>query len=426
MSSISFENLKLNRQLLNAVADAGFTIPTEIQLKAIPPMLAGQNIIGIAQTGTGKTASYVLPLLRILNYAQGSEPRAIVVAPTRELVIQITSVFNQLGKYTDIRILSVYGGKGFSDQKKKLNEGCDVVVGTPAQLMELYLTNFLILKKVKHFVLDEAERLMDGGFTGQLHKLLEVLPRKRQNLLFSATFSERVQKISDDFMEFPVVINIVPEIKTVATVAQTVYKIPNFKTKVKFLKSLLRQKEVFNKVMVFCKSKKIANAVYESIKEEFEENGISVLHGDKAQQTRTNALNNFRENKIRLLIATDVAARGIDVPVVSHVINFDVPFVYEDYIHRTGRTGRAFHTGICITFCTHTDEWHIKKIQKLIGFKIPVEELPSKIVIEETPYEEAQEQAMEIDRQKRKDNPDFLGAFHEKKFNRTRDGHRKK
>ena len=188
----SFLDMKLNKQLLNAIAEAGFTTPTQIQLKAIPQILAGQHIVGIAQTGTGKTAAYVLPLLRILNFAKGNEPRAIVVAPTRELVLQITSVFNQLGKYTDLRVLSVFGGKGFTDQKKKLNDGCDVVVATPAQLMELYLTNFLVLKKVKHFVLDEAERLMDGGFTGQLHKILEVLPRKRQNLLFSATFSQRV------------------------------------------------------------------------------------------------------------------------------------------------------------------------------------------------------------------------------------------
>ncbi len=422
----SFSELRLNKQLLTAVADAGFVTPTEIQSKAIPIILGGQHIIGIAQTGTGKTAAYVLPLLRILNYAQENEPRLVVVAPTRELVLQITSVFNQLGKNTDVRIVAVYGGKGFTDQKKKLSDGCDVVVGTPAQLMELYLSNFLILKKVKHFVLDEAERLMDFGFTPQLHKLLEVLPRKRQNILFSATFSDRVKKIADDFMEFPIVINIVPEIKTVATVEQELYKTPNFGTKINFLRHLLNQKEVFKKVIVFCKSKKIANAVFENLKFEFEESGVNILHGDKAQQTRTNTLNTFRESAITILITTDVTARGIDVSAVSHVINFDVPIVYEDYVHRTGRTARAFNTGTCITFCTPADEWHIKKIQKLIGLKIPVKELPAEIAIEKTTFAEQQEQAMEIDRQKRKDNPDFKGAFHEKKFNRNKDGHRKK
>jgi ATP-dependent RNA helicase RhlE len=422
----SFENLKLNKQLLNAVADIGFSTPTEIQTLAIPQILAGQHIIGIAQTGTGKTAAYVLPLLRILNYEQGTEPRALIVAPTRELVLQITQVFNALGKYTGIRVLSVFGGKGFSDQKKKLSEGCDIVVGTPAQILELYLTNFLILKKIKHFVLDEAERLMDFGFTPQLHKLLEVLPRKRQNILFSATFSERVKRTADDFMEFPVVINIVPEIKTVATVEQVLYKIPNFGTKSNFLQYLLSKQDVFKKTIVFCKSKKTANAVFENLKFLFEESGINILHGDKAQQTRTNTLNAFREGRINILITTDVTARGIDVSEVTHVINFDVPFVYEDYVHRTGRTGRAFNTGTCITFCTPAEEWHIKKIQKLIGFKIPVQKLPEEIAVAKISFNEHQEQAMEIDRQKRKDNPDFKGAFHEKKFNKDKDGHRKK
>ena len=414
-TSIGFDSLKLNRQLLNAIGELGYETPTEIQQKVIPPALSGQNIIGIAQTGTGKTAAFILPLLRTLNYAQGNEPRALILAPTRELVIQIGAVANQMGKYVDLRIVTVYGGKGFSDQKKKLEAGCDIVVATPAQAMELYLSGHLILKKIKHFVMDEAERLMDFGFTGQIYSLLEVLPRKRQNMLFSATFSERVKKISDDFMEFPVFIDVVPQVKTAAKIEQYLYTVNSFQTKLNLLNFLLSDKENFNKVIIFCKSKKNANRIAEVIQMNYGADGINVLHGDKTQQTRLNAINRFREEEIRLLIATDVAARGIDVPGVSHVINFDVPLVYEDYIHRIGRTGRAFASGLSITFVEPQDEWHIKKIQKLAGISIKRLNIPESVELTQPGREETQLRDMEIDRQKRKDNPEFKGAFHERK-----------
>ncbi len=414
-TSIGFDSLKLNRQLLNAIGELGYETPTEIQQKVIPPALSGQNIIGIAQTGTGKTAAFILPLLRTLNYAQGNEPRALILAPTRELAIQIGTVANQMGKYVDLRIVTVYGGKGFSDQKKKLEAGCDIVVATPAQAMELYLSGHLILKKIKHFVMDEAERLMDFGFTGQIYSLLEVLPRKRQNMLFSATFSERVKKISDDFMEFPVFIDVVPQVKTAAKIEQYLYTVNSFQTKLNLLNFLLSDKENFNKVIIFCKSKKNANRIAEVIQMNYGADGINVLHGDKTQQTRLNAINRFREEEIRLLIATDVAARGIDVPGVSHVINFDVPLVYEDYIHRIGRTGRAFASGLSITFVEPQDEWHIKKIQKLAGISIKRLNIPESVEVIQPGREETQLRDMEIDRQKRKDNPEFKGAFHERK-----------
>lgn len=421
-TSIGFDSLKLNRQLLNAIGELGYETPTEIQQKVIPPALSGQNIIGIAQTGTGKTAAFILPLLRTLNYAQGDEPRALILAPTRELAIQIGTVANQMGKYVDLRIVTVYGGKGFSDQKKKLEAGCDIVVATPAQAMELYLSGHLILKKIKHFVMDEAERLMDFGFTGQIYSLLEVLPRKRQNMLFSATFSDRVKKISDDFMEFPVFIDVVPQVKTAAKIEQYLYTVNSFQTKLNLLNFLLSDKENFNKVIIFCKSKKNANRIAEVLQMNFGADGINVLHGDKTQQTRLNAINRFREEEIRLLIATDVAARGIDVPGVSHVINFDVPLVYEDYIHRIGRTGRAFASGLSITFVEPQDEWHIKKIQKLAGISIKRLNIPESVELTQPGREETQLRDMEIDRQKRKDNPEFKGAFHERKNKSGRKG----
>ncbi|MBS1763550.1 MAG: DEAD/DEAH box helicase [Bacteroidetes bacterium] len=420
-----FEHLKLNRQLLNAIVESGFSTPTEIQAQVIPPALAGQNIIGIAQTGTGKTAAYVLPILRILNYPQGEEPRALIIAPTRELTLQITSVIEQLGKYTGLRVLAVYGGKGFSDQKRKLEAGCDIVAGTPAQVLELYYSGHLILKKIKHFVMDEAERLMDMGFTPQLHKILEVLPRKRQNMLFSATFSERVKKISDDFVEFPVEVNIVPRIKTAATIEQFIYEVNSFGTKLSLLSHLFNQEEL-GKVIIFCKSKKTANILAAYIEEHYGTGSFKVLHGDKTQQTRMNAVSAFRNENIRFLIATDVAARGIDIPGVSHVINFDVPVIYEDYIHRIGRTGRAFALGESITLVTPADEWHIRKIEKLAGKKIQRTTLPAEIEIIPLSREEKREQDMEIDRQKRKDDPAFQGAFHKSKAEIRRERGRKK
>jgi ATP-dependent RNA helicase RhlE len=421
-TTTGFDSLKLNRQLLNAIGDLGYETPTEIQQKVIPPALSGQNIIGIAQTGTGKTAAFILPLLRTLNYAQGDEPRALILAPTRELAIQIGSVSIQMGKYVDLRVVTVYGGKGFSDQKKKLEAGCDIVVATPAQAMELYLSGHLVLKKIKHFVMDEAERLMDFGFTGQIYSLLEVLPRKRQNMLFSATFSERVKKISDDFMEFPVFIDVVPQVKTAAKIEQFIYTVNSFQTKLNLLNFLLTDKENFNKVIIFCKSKKNANSVAEMLLMKFEADGINVLHGDKTQQTRVNAINRFRDEQIRILIATDVAARGIDVPGVSHVINFDVPLVYEDYIHRIGRTGRAFASGFSVTFVEPQDEWHIKKIQKLAGISIKRLNIPETVEQIQPGKEETKLREMEIDRQKRKDNPEFKGAFHERKNKSGRKG----
>jgi ATP-dependent RNA helicase RhlE len=258
--------------------------------------------------------------------------------------------------------------------------------------------------------------LMDMGFISQIHSILEIIPRKRQNLLFSATMSGLVKKIAGDFMEFPTVINIEPEKKTASTVSQEVYYVPNFKTKLNLLKYLLQDEKIVSKIILFCKTKKNVTAVHEHLKHTLSEDSIRLIHGNKEQQTRINAMSAFRGGNIRLLITTDVAARGLDIPDVSHVINFDVPLIYEDYIHRIGRTGRALKSGVSITFCNAADEYHLKKIQNLIRQDIPVKKIPSEVFIEKTPYEENQMMARDIDNQKRKENPDYQGAFHEKSF----------
>jgi ATP-dependent RNA helicase RhlE len=410
----SFENFNLNRQLLNAVSEAGFDTPTEIQQKAIPLILGGQEVIGIAQTGTGKTAAYALPLLMKVKFAQGKEPRALILAPTKELTIQISEHVSQLAKYTDLRIFALYGGVGAKQQIEAIDKGVDILIATPGRFMELYLQGDLPTKLIKTLVLDEADRMMDMGFMRQLRKIFEVIPPKRQNLLFSATFSDRIESLSKEFLEFPVKIEVTPQATTSSKVEQVLYNVPNLKTKINFLEFLLADENEFNRVLVFTRTKDVANNVFKYL-ERKELGPVRAIHSNKDQNTRINAVNDFKEGKLRILVSTDVTARGIDVTKVSHVINFDVPTQYEDYVHRIGRTGRAFQEGKAITFATDAELYHIEKIEKLIREKIPVKSIPAGVEIEETPKYEAKDMAREIDQQKRKEDPTFQGAFHERK-----------
>ncbi len=415
MSAItSFEEFNLNRQLLNAVADLGFEKPTEIQQKVIPLISGGQEVIGIAQTGTGKTAAYMLPLLMKVKYAQGTDPRALILAPTKELVIQLAEHAAQLAKYTDIRIIPLYGGVGPKTQIEALRNGVDVVVATPGRFMELYLKDEFPHKQIKTLVLDEADRMMDMGFMPQIRKMLEVLPRKRQNLLFSATFPEKVERLSAEFLEFPVKVEITPQATPAKQVEQVAYLLPNLKTKINFLEYLLRDRESFNRVMIFTRTKEVANNIA-SYLQRINVGEVRVIHSNKGQNSRINAVADFKDGDIRVLVSTDVTARGIDVTKVSHVINFDVPILYEDYVHRIGRTGRAFQEGKAITFVTQAEEYHLEKIEALIREKITLLELPSEVQIEKTSFEESQEMKREMDLQRRRENPNFKGAFHDKK-----------
>lgn len=379
-------------------------------------MLGGQEVIGIAQTGTGKTAAYVLPLLMKIKYAQGNDPRALILVPTKELTIQITEHARQLAKYTDLRILPIYGGVGVKGQVEQIQKGVDILIATPGRFMEIYLKGDLPVKQIKTLVLDEADRMMDMGFMFQVRKIIGVLPRKRQNLLFSATFPAKVEELSAEFLEFPVKIEITPQATTAKQVVQELYHVPNIKTKINFLEHLLKNEEEFNRVMVFARTKATADNIFKYIERKALATA-KVVHSNKEQNTRINSVNEFKEGKLRVLVTTDVTARGIDVTEVSHVINFDVPTQYEDYVHRIGRTGRASQTGKAITFATKAEEYHIQKIEKLIRQQIPLKKLPAEIEIAPTPFEEKQEMAREIDHQKRKESPDFKGAFHEKKRN---------
>jgi len=411
----SFEDFKFNKQILNAIADAGYTQPTPIQQKAINPVLAGQDMMGIAQTGTGKTAAYVLPIIMKLKYAQGKDARALILAPTRELAMQIEENIKAFAKYTDLRTVVIYGGLGPKTQIANLEQGVDIIVATPGRFLDLYLAGHISTKLLQVMVMDEADKMMDMGFIGSIHRILEVVPRKRQNLLFSATMSELVHKIAGDFLKFPVTVEVAPQATPATTVNQTLYYVPNLKTKLNLLQHLLKDQEGFNRLIVFCKTKTVADNIFKFLERRYGEGEVKVIHANKGQNTRINSINSFKEGDVRILVATDVASRGIDVSMVSHVINFDVPIIIEDYVHRIGRTGRAFNSGEAITFCNPAEEYYLKKIEKLIRQKINVSDIPAEVFVEETQYDERQAIAKEIDLQKRKEDPDFKGAFHEKK-----------
>ena len=413
-NSFSFKDFKLNKQLWDAIEMAGYTIPTEIQQKAIPLALEGHDILGIAQTGTGKTAAYLLPLLMKIKFAKGDFPKAIILAPTRELAIQIGENLAQLAINTDIRHLVIYGGIGMQAQIASINNGIDILVATPGRMLDIYLKGELVFKEVKTLILDEADKIMDMGFMPQIRKVLEVIPKKRQNLLFSATFSERVEKLSQEFLEFPLKVEVAPQATTAENVDQLLYLVPNLKTKVNLVELLLQDME-FKRVIIFCRTRLTAENTFKYLERKFRADEIRVIHANKGQNTRINSIDAFKEGKVRVLVATDVAARGIDVELVSHVINFDVPLIYEDYVHRIGRTGRAYNMGTAITFANIAEEYHIKKIEEIIRMEIPKKELPANLKIEETPFVENQEMLMELDHYRRKNEPGFLGAFHEKK-----------
>lgn len=412
---ITFEDFKFNKQLLTAIAEAGYDVPTEIQQKAITPILSGQDVMGIAQTGTGKTAAFVLPLLMNLKYAQGNDPRALILTPTRELAMQIDEHIRMFSTHLDLRTVLLYGGLGPKTQKEQLAKGCDIIVATPGRFLDLYLAGDIVTKSLKVLIMDEADKMMDMGFISKIHRVLEIVPRKRQNLLFSATMSELVRKISGDFLEFPTVIEVTEQATPAKTVTQELYKVPNLKTKINLLQHLFQDDAAFHRVIVFCKTKEVADNVFGFIERKYGEENVRVIHANKGQNTRINSINAFKSGEIRFLVATDVAARGLDVSNVSHVINFEVPIVIEDYVHRIGRTGRAFNHGEAITFANEAELYYVKKIEKLIRQSIPMKELPEGVFVETTPFHERQAIAREIDNQKKKDNPDYQGAFHEKK-----------
>ena len=413
-NSTGFQTLKLNKQLLQAVEQEGYIRPTPVQQKVIPLILSGHDVMGIAQTGTGKTAAFVLPLLMKVKYAQGEAPRILILAPTRELVTQLHQEVEKLSKFTDLRAIAIYGGTGPKSQLEAIEQGLDILLATPGRFLDLYSRGAIQVKALKTLVLDEADKMMDMGFMPQIRRILEVIPVKRQNLLFSATMPETVIRLSEEFLEFPVKVEISPAATTAETVTQYAYELPNFKTKVRLLCYLLKDSKVFSKVIVFVRTKKVADNLYKYLLRSTE-GEIRVIHSNKGQNTRINSLNAFKDDEVRVLVSTDVAARGIDVTMVSHVINFEVPVVYEDYVHRIGRTGRAEKTGVAVTFFHAGETYHLKRIEKLINQQLQRRPIPQGVKIEQTSFAEQQSIDRAIDRQRQLEDPGYQGAFHSKR-----------
>lgn len=410
----TFEQLKVAKSILKSLDDIGFSEPTPIQEKAIPKINSGVNLVGIAQTGTGKTAAYLLPLLTQLKKPEGTDPRVIILVPTRELSIQVGEDIAELTTYSDLRHAAVFGGIGWTKHAALIEPGIDILVATPGRLWDLYQEGVLRLKKVKHLVIDEADRMLDMGFMPQLSQLQEIIPAKRQNLLFSATFSTGIEKLVEEFLDFYERLEVAPSATTVIQVTQKAYKVPNYRTKLNLIKYLLEDEKKFTRVVIFVKTKEHAEGVFKVIQRKAE-GEKRILHSNKAQNSRINAIQAFKKGEVRILITTDVSARGMDVSKVSHVINFDLPRDYDDYVHRIGRTARAGNKGDAITLIDSADEWHWGNIQKLIRKNIELLPLPAEVEVLETEFKENQDQLREIDRQRKIDDPTFRGAFHQKK-----------
>ncbi|QZE13372.1 DEAD/DEAH box helicase [Halosquirtibacter laminarini] len=410
----SFQELGVSKSILKTLGEIGFEEPTPIQEKAIPAIKSGKDVLGIAQTGTGKTAAYLMPIFGKLVKAEGVDPRVVILVPTRELSMQVGEDIEELLTYSNLRYASVYGGVGWTKHAELIEPGIDILVATPGRLWDLYRAGAVSFKKVKTLVIDEADRMLDMGFMPQIRNFLEVLPVKRQNLLFSATFPTKVEEMSYEFLDFPTRIEVAPSATPAEKVSQYYYPVQNYRSKLNLISNLLKDEDTFKRVIVFCGTKGVAEGVYKVIKRK-SEGEVRVLHSNKGQSTRINAINAFKEGEVRILISTDVSARGIDVSEVSHVINFEMPNEYEDYVHRIGRTARANMHGVAISFIGEDELFHKENIEELM--RVTIEELPIPEDVEIIPLSKKEKlaQLREIDLQKKKSDPNFKGAFHEKK-----------
>jgi ATP-dependent RNA helicase RhlE len=377
---MTFAELNINTPLLNALKDLGHTEPTAIQEKAYATIMSGKDVLGIAQTGTGKTFAYLLPCLRQWKFAKDRTPQILILVPTRELVIQVVSEVEKLTKYMNLIVVGVYGGVSMRPQLDLVHKGVDVIVATPGRLLDLALNGSLKTKTIKKLVIDEVDEMLNLGFQHQLIHILDKLPEKRQNLLFSATITEEVELLIEKYFNRPEKIEAAPTGTPLESIIQKGYNVPNFNTKVNLLAHLLTHDKEMTKVLVFAVTKQLADTLFEKMSKIFPER-IGVIHSNKEQNFRFNAVKQFKEGTYHALIATDIVARGIDVYEVTHVINFDVPDEPENYMHRIGRTGRYDKKGIAITFVKEKEEEYKSKIEELMNYKIPMEPLPEGLEI---------------------------------------------
>ena len=369
---MSFKDLGLSEPLLKAISKKGYTTPSPIQEKAIPPVMEGRDVLASAQTGTGKTAGFTLPLLHYLseNPKEKFRPiRALILTPTRELAAQVHESVREYSEFLDIRSTVIFGGVNQKPQAAAIRRGVDILVATPGRLLDLHNQNLLSLKRVEVFILDEADRMLDMGFLRDIEKVMSVMPSKRQNLMFSATFSKDIRKLANGILNNPVQVEATPENTTVEAISQKVYRVAKGKKPDLLIKLISEGK--WKQVLVFNRTKHGANKLTKKLIS----SGISAaaIHGNKSQGARTKALAGFKNGSVRVMVATDIAARGLDIPLLPHVVNFELPNISEDYVHRIGRTGRAGANGKAISLVSADETTFLRDIEKLIGEKIEVE-----------------------------------------------------
>ena len=369
---MSFKDLGLSEPLLRAISKKGYSTPSPIQEKAIPPVLEGRDVLASAQTGTGKTAGFTLPLLHYLseNPKEKFRPiRALILTPTRELAAQVHQSVQDYSEFLDIRSTVIFGGVNQKPQAATIRRGVDILVATPGRLLDLHNQNLLSLKRVEVFILDEADRMLDMGFLRDIERVMNVMPAKRQNLMFSATFSKDIKKLANGILNNPVTVEATPENTTVEAISQKVYRVAKGKKQDLLIK--LISEGQWKQVLVFNRTKHGANKLTKKLISA----GISAaaIHGNKSQGARTKALAGFKSGKVKVMVATDIAARGLDIPLLPHVVNFELPNISEDYVHRIGRTGRAGADGKAISLVSADETTYLRDIEKLIGEKIEVE-----------------------------------------------------
>lgn len=409
----TFNDLDLPKSLQKALDELGFENPTPIQVKSMPVILSGRDMMGIAQTGTGKTFAYLLPVLKQWKFAPTDTPRVVVIVPTRELVVQVVEEVEKLTKYMSVRALGVYGGTNINTQKNLVYQGVDILVGTPGRLMDLALDNVVRFDNLQKLIIDEFDEILNLGFRFQVTSILSMMKQKRQNILFSATMTDDVDEMLDEFFDFPEEVSLAASGTPLEKIQQLGYRVPNFLTKMNVLKRLLEVDENMSRILVFVNNKKTADILMEQLEEAFPEQ-FGVIHSNKSQNYRLNTMATFQEGNLRGIVTTDVMARGLDISDVTHVINMEFPEVEEQYIHRIGRTGRADKTGIAISFITPKEEELLIETELLMEKEIEMLPMPEDI--------EVAERLLEFEKDKKKikfllKRPKLEGgaAYHDKK-----------
>src|SRR5690554_70524 len=409
----TFEQFNLPKSLQKALDELNFIHPTPIQEKSFSVIMSGRDVMGIAQTGTGKTFVYLLPLLKQWKFTGSDAPKIIVLVPTRELVVQVVEEIEKLTKYFSIRTLGIYGGVNINTQKKNIYEGLDIVVGTPGRIMDLALDNVLRFDNVQKLVIDEFDEILNLGFRPQLTSILSMMRNKRQNILFSATMTEEVDELLDEYFNFPEEVSLAPSGTPLEKIKQSAIAVPNFLTKINILKHWLQTDESMSRLLVFVNSKRLADFTLERLEEDFPEQ-FGTIHSNKSQNYRLNTMELFQQGALRGLVTTDIMARGLDITDITHVINLQLPEIPEQYIHRIGRTGRAEKDGIAVSLVAPKEEEQQLEIEELMDYEIPLIEIPQQVKIEEQKLE-FEKDRIKIKRSVKRAEEERGAAFHEKK-----------